>query len=195
MKRTSVLLLAFFMPFLILASCTTVREEVQVLEPRRVPAERKVEPEVMEPRTEPAPRPVSARRRTGRVSSETLNVRSGPNINYEVLGRLSRGDTVVILDSRFEWHEIELPPDYKGWIHSDYVRLSAQFIPGRRITGAVTGSTVNVRAMPGTGFSVLTQVKRDDRVVVIDKEGDWLGIEISRLATGWVHSEHIELTR
>lgn len=177
----------------LLFSCTA-REEVSVIEPERAPHEEPAppagEPRVREPAPrvrEPAPR---ADRR--RVSSDTLNVRSGPNINYEVLGTLSAGDTVTVKSSQFEWLEIELTRDFKGWVHSDYIELASDFSPGRRITGRVDASRLNVRALPGTRHSVIAQVSRGDRVAVVDREGEWLGIEISGLASGWVHSQHVE---
>lgn len=206
-KRASMWCVLLIAP-LLLASCTAVREDARVLEepraaerphaPRPVPEERRTDPAPAEPAEKidsPAPAAPAVRRRTGRVAADTLNVRAGPNINYEILGRMNRGETVVIVGSEFEWHEIELPSSYKGWIHSDFVRLAAIFAPGRRITGTVTGSRVNVRARPGTGFSVIAQVQQNDRVVVVDEEGGWLGIEIARLATGWVHSQHIDTAR
>ncbi len=132
---------------------------------------------------------------TVRVISETLNVRSGPNINYEVLGRLGKGDTVVVMGSRYGWKEVELPPGYKGWVHSDYVELPSEFIPGERVQGTVDASRLNVRALPGLTYNIITQVERGDTVAVVDRDGDWLGIEISGLATGWVHSDHIDTGR
>jgi uncharacterized protein YgiM (DUF1202 family) len=146
---------------------------------------------------EEAPRPVKPERRPPReerrrVISESLNIRSGPNINYEILGALSEGDLVSVKGSQFGWLEIELPRDYKGWVHSDYVELASEFSPGRRIQGRVKATRLNVRALPGTRYSIMSQLKDGERVYVVDKDGEWLGIEISGSATGWVHSQHVE---
>ncbi len=184
----------------LLVSCTA-REEVSVIEPETAPAE---EPEAPAPRTreprvrEPELRPVvrqPARADMRRVRAETLNVRSGPNINYEVLGVLSKDDQVVAVSTQFEWVEIQLPASFKGWVHSDYVELSSEFSEGRRVSGRVNATRLNVRALPGTTYSVISQISRGDRVNVIDKSGEWLGIDVSGIATGWVHSQHLETMR
>ncbi len=178
---------------LVFASCTA-REEVSVVDPER-PAEREreyPEPRVREPERAPRVREPAPRADTRRVASGSLNVRSGPNINYEVLGSLSKGDSINVKSTQFEWIEIELPRGYKGWVHSDYVELASEFSPGRRVPGRVDATRLNVRALPGTGYTVIAQVSRGDRVSVVDSDGDWLGIDISGLAAGWVHSQHVE---
>lgn len=52
----------------------------------------------------------------------------------------------------------------------------------------VIASVLNVRSGPGITFEVITQVRRDDRVLVIETFGDW-----SRLASpcGWVSSRFL----
>lgn len=190
MSRFVFILLASVLVF---TSCTA-RDEVSVVEPER-PAERRreyPEPRVREPERAPRVREPAPRADVRRVASDSLNVRSGPNINYEVLGTLSKGDSINVKSTQFEWVEIELPRGYKGWVHSDYVELASEFSPGRRVPGRVDATRLNVRALPGTGYTVITQVSRGNRVSVVDSEGEWLGIDISGLATGWVHSQHVE---
>lgn len=55
---------------------------------------------------------------------------------------------------------------------------------------SVTGSRVNVRSGPGTDNAVVTQVNRDQRVVEIAREGDWVQVEIANSGgrQGWIHS-------
>jgi uncharacterized protein YgiM (DUF1202 family) len=187
------LFLVFLAAALLFASCTA-REEVSVIEPESPAEEERTlpPPRVREPERKPRVREPAPRADRRRVSSDSLNVRSGPNVNYEVLGTLSKGDAVTVKSTQFEWLEIELPRDYRGWVHSDYIELASEFSPGRRIPGRVDASRLNVRALPGTRYSVMAQVSRGDRVVVIDRDGEWLGIEISGLASGWVHSQHVE---
>ena len=191
-KSVIILLASVFL----LVSCTA-REEVSVIEPERPVEEERTRPEprVREPEREPRVREPAPRADTRRVSSDSLNVRSGPNINYEAIGTLSAGDSVTVLSTQFEWLEIELPRGYKGWVHSDYVELASEFSPGRRVPGRVDATRLNIRALPGTRYSVIAQVSRGDRVTVVDRDGEWLGIEISGLATGWVHSQHVEASR
>ena len=53
----------------------------------------------------------------------------------------------------------------------------------------VTGDGVNVRSGPGTEHSIRLQVSRNQRVVEIEREGDWVHGEIAGRggADGWIH--------
>ena len=53
----------------------------------------------------------------------------------------------------------------------------------------VLGDQVNVRAGPGTDSGVVMQVSRNQRLVEIGRQGDWVHVEITGAggATGWVH--------
>jgi hypothetical protein len=53
----------------------------------------------------------------------------------------------------------------------------------------VTGDRVNVRAGPGTEHAVVRQVSRDQRLLEVERQGDWVQAEIAGAggARGWVH--------
>jgi hypothetical protein len=54
----------------------------------------------------------------------------------------------------------------------------------------VVGDTVNVRAGPGTEHAVTRQVSRDQRLLEIERQGDWVRAEIAGAdgAAGWIHA-------
>ena len=54
----------------------------------------------------------------------------------------------------------------------------------------VTGDRVNVRVGPGTDRPAARQVDRDQRVIEIAREGDWVHAEIAGAggAQGWIHA-------
>src|SRR5262245_57607527 len=53
----------------------------------------------------------------------------------------------------------------------------------------VLGDRVNVRSGPGTDSGVVMQVSRNQRLVEIGRQGDWVHVEITGAggATGWIH--------
>ena len=59
----------------------------------------------------------------------------------------------------------------------------------------VTGNDVNVRAGPGRDQSVIRQVDGDQRLIEIEREGDWVHAEIvgAEGARGWVHNSLVAL--
>jgi N-acetylmuramoyl-L-alanine amidase len=61
---------------------------------------------------------------TGYVTAGKLNVRSGPGLDYGIMGWLYR-DQQVRLEGRNEagtWLKVELATDHQGWVYAYYVR-------------------------------------------------------------------------
>lgn len=130
----------------------------------------------------------------GEVTGNSVNIRAGANLNYEILGKLKKGSRIAILDSAYGWHEIVLPEDCVVWIYKDYV--STKVIPsaGKRAAGVVTGDSVRIRAKPGLRCTVLSKADKGDRVTVVDSKGDWLAIQAPDSCTGWVFAGYAKIT-
>jgi uncharacterized protein YraI len=58
----------------------------------------------------------------------------------------------------------------------------------------VRGDRVNVRSGPGADRGVVMQVSRNQRVVEIGRQGDWVHVEIGGAGgtTGWIHDSLLE---
>ncbi|MEW6448817.1 MAG: SpoIID/LytB domain-containing protein, partial [Bacillota bacterium] len=50
----------------------------------------------------------------------------------------------------------------------------------------VTGSVVNVRGGPGTGYAVTGRVVKGQQLEAVEKKGDWYRVRLSSGQTGWV---------
>jgi len=141
------------------------------------------------------------------VSAHFLNVRNGPGANFEIVGKLARGQGVDLLGRNLDstWAQIQVPGGVNGWV-------SARFIaPGVRVddlpltsntgisptlpqpqsglgqTGIVTAAGLNVRFGPGLSFDRLA---RGERVSLIGRNtaGNWLLVQQADGTTGWVNS-------
>lgn len=62
----------------------------------------------------------------------------------------------------------------------------------RRPFGTVTGSSVNLRAGPGTGFAVVGRGARSDELVVTGQtDGLWVEVELPFTADpAWIHGKY-----
>lgn len=114
------------------------------------------------------------------VTASVLNVRRGPSTGNTVVGRLERGQEIVILDREDAWIQAKLPDGSRGWIHGDYV-----------------GSPKDVRAKfeadlkrrRGKRSTPNRQPTR--RVKPADPDG-FLGVSIEDLIEGLPISIHVE---
>lgn len=66
----------------------------------------------------PDPEPI------GRVIPYHLNLRSGPGLNYRVLGRLYAGQRVHLLGrtTAADWLKVDLPGGHGGWVSARYIQ-------------------------------------------------------------------------
>lgn len=58
--------------------------------------------------------------------SDDTNVRSGPDINAELIGRIYPGTQYHVVARRFDWYQIEFPesPTGSAWVYSGVVELT-----------------------------------------------------------------------
>ena len=49
-----------------------------------------------------------------------LNLRSGPGVDFPILGGLARGAVVEVHNQRGAWLDVTAPGGRRGWIHSAY---------------------------------------------------------------------------
>ncbi len=52
----------------------------------------------------------------------------------------------------------------------------------------VTGSVVNVREGPSTGFPVVTKLKKGHKLVELSRDGDWVNITLEGTMNAWIHA-------
>lgn len=136
---------------------------------------------------------------TGLVTTDKLNVRSGPGTDYEVVGSLYRGDRVFITEFKIagnlKWGKVS-----RGWICMDYVTEddgTTQLPPEEDGTDAeekepvmATGTVVNcsalrVRSGPGTKYSHVDSLP-SGTVVEIYETTTVNGTVWGRISTGWI---------
>jgi uncharacterized protein YraI len=63
--------------------------------------------------------------REGIVQTSSLQVRSGPGINYQRVGTLHKGERVSARGEFGEWLKIAPPADVSLWVHRDFVQWPA----------------------------------------------------------------------
>ncbi len=61
---------------------------------------------------------------TGTVSASVLNLRSDPGTSSKVIGNMTRGDKLSILESSGDWIKVKTSDGEIGWAFSRYVALS-----------------------------------------------------------------------
>lgn len=128
--------------------------------------------------------------RTAIVKSSSLNVRSGPDTTYSIVGVLMEGDSLHIVDEQGDWLQIEAK-QMKGWVANWLVEEKKSASPpkdssaGRAYIKILNPGT-NIRSGPQTSYEVVALAEAGETYSVAAKEGDWFRIRLKDGKTGYV---------
>lgn len=134
---------------------------------------------------------------------QTVNIRSGPDARYDIVGQVSAGDTVLVTgraDETSLWVRIEQADMTVGWVPSYLLIFDGDLaaLPvvdqtvdsgaeAERISVTAYG-TVNVRSAPTIIGDIIAQLDAGDEAQALarsNERNDWLYVENVALS-GWV---------
>jgi SH3-like domain-containing protein len=121
------------------------------------------------------------------VSKESVNVRAGPNTNFEKIDKLNKGTQVVVLGRSYEWYKIRPLPTTKEYIRSDYLNVQKG-----GAWGLVQGDNVNVRSSASADAASLGEVKKGTMVRVLGQINGWSSLAPVAGAVAWVHQDFLK---
>ena len=131
----------------------------------------------------------AASEKTGVVTGTVVNFRKEPDLSAKVLLKLQKGTKVTVIDSRGDWYHVVYNDAY-GWMHSDWLDVSEKSIA----TGIVTGTVVNVRSRPTTSSEVIAKYRKNTKVEIFEKSGNWYRVSIGEDRYGWMSADWVKET-
>ena len=124
----------------------------------------------------------------GIVLADTLNIRSGPSLEYPIVTKVTKNTTLDITETSNGWHKVKLPNGQIGWTSSQYVNSNNVSSSPINKKGQVIASTLNVRTGASTSNSVLTKINKGTTVDVLESSNGWYKIKLLNGQIGWVSS-------
>lgn len=119
----------------------------------------------------------------GVVDLGELNVRLGPDTQFDKVGTVLEGTKYAIYEVEGDWVRID-----GGWVTSEFF-----YIEGTTASDAANGTVLvdnlNVRTGPGTTFKSLSTLNKGDTVKILGQVGDW-----GYTSAGWVNVTNMELS-
>ena len=152
------------------------------------------------PTTQPETTPPSTTVQTGTVKvSNSLNVRSGAGTSYSVLGSLSNGAKVEIVETSGTWYKIKYGSGY-GYVSKDYITVSSSSNTTTKPESSTTlkkgvvnvTSSLNVRSGAGTNYSSIGSLNKNATVEIVDTVNSWYKIKYGS-GYGYVSKDYIIL--
>ena len=59
----------------------------------------------------------------GNVTTDNVNVRSGPGTDYEVIGQVHQNTKITIIDELGDWYKVKAS-NVEGWVTKEFVQRS-----------------------------------------------------------------------
>ena len=115
------------------------------------------------------------------VNATSLNVRSGPNTSYQIVGKLIKGSEVKVISESNGWSKIKYN-NKDAYVSSRYLVKETQTpdenekpeIPDVVYSEKVVNtSNLNVRSGPSTSYTKVGQLQKGEKVKVISESGGW----------------------
>ena len=145
---------------------------------------------------------------TVKYAKTEVNVRSGPGTNYTVLGYLEKGDAVTATGTVVgNWTQIQFSKYELGYVSSAYLTSSnssssSQACPpsGAKFKvcsdcGDIYYATtdLNVRSGPGTKYSIVGALAKNQQVTRVGKSGNWYKLLTTDGSTAYASASYLKL--
>ena len=129
---------------------------------------------------------------TATVNADYLYVREGPGTDNDVVGALTQGQSVTVLENDGSWAKIDNGSGLQGYCSCTFLDIANMPISAGK-TGTVNADVLNVRSGGGTNYGVQFTLAQGTEVTVLNDSGDWVQIQTSEGKTGYCSKEFLDI--
>ena len=128
---------------------------------------------------------------TATVTVTILNVRNKGSLDGEIIGRVSKGDQVKVLEEKNNWYKIQLSASETGWIAGWFLSLEQIYVPLPESTDKtpyvkILYNGTNIRTGSTTNVDVAMRANEGAEFPILAVEGDWYQIQLENGKIGYV---------
>ena len=130
---------------------------------------------------------------TGKVQSNTLNIRQSASKSAKKLTTLKKGKKVKILEAGKKWVKVSVN-GVIGYTKGKYIKTSygtASNLYADAISGKVTRSTLAIHTSKSTSSSALKVLKKGAKVQVLTTNSTWVKVKVGDVI-GYVKGKHVK---
>ncbi len=119
----------------------------------------------------------------------TLNARSGPGTEHQVVTRLLPGTVLHEINRNGSWSRVRLPNSREVWVHNDFINPRAR----ADVTEywIRTGKRAEARAGPGSRHQLLGHVDSGWKVREFERKGPWSRVDLANGNQVWLANRNL----
>ena len=127
------------------------------------------------------------------VSAKRVNIRGQATIHSEIVGHLTNGEPVTVLeevtsksakdDEPSIWAKIVLPSDKHLWVNAQFVDTLNKLVHVKKL---------NIRTGPGENYSIAGHLLKGDAITDISSTNGWLEIQAPTNAFAYVAAAYLK---
>lgn len=127
--------------------------------------------------------------KTGLVTMDGVNFRSGPSTDDAVITELSKDAQLAVISVADGWCQVTWNGQ-EGYVSGTYVAVDG--IPLKDPRGVITGNYVNVRTGPSTESGILTKVSTGTMVDLVSLSDGWYAVKYNG-TDGFISADYVRL--
>ena len=127
----------------------------------------------------PPPTPTSNEKIVKVITTDGINRRSGPGMDYSIVGSYYYGDLVDVVEKSGDWYK-----DVDGY----YLTADSNWVADAVGTCTATEG-LNIRDGPGTNYSIIEDLNYGERVALLKRSNGWFYVLLSSGTKGWANGD------
>lgn len=128
---------------------------------------------------------------SGKVTATSLNVRNNGTLNGKVVGTVSKGTLVKVVEEKNDWYKISYGTNKTGWVAGWYIskitnsNVSTPSKADKKHVKVIYNGT-NIRSGASTSHSVVQRANLGSTYEIIETVGKWYKINLGTNQTGYI---------
>ena len=139
------------------------------------------------------------------VQTEAVNIRTGPGLDYEVMGQVKKGETLELLKEDQKWYNVRLSNKKTGWVASwllneqEATKTTEESTPAAEPTtpGEFLYARLNetkIRTEPTLEGEIIATLQYGDKIAYQGAQGDWYQVKTASGDIGYVANWIVSFT-
>lgn len=129
----------------------------------------------------------------GKINDSGVGLRQGPAAEYMTIRILENGEDIKIISKKGKWYEVALSEGTIGWVYADYITEGT--IDKQDVEAITLNDSISIRKGPSIDYGVITKLSKDNKVKIIDKDGNWYKVKLNNEQEGWLGGNDIAIQK